>query len=78
VHTDPNSRQVLEVGVGRVNTLFMAIDNDKDFAMYAGPVFSYYEFHQPAEQRMTDEEWKEMLLNDKAPDRPTWTNSYIP
>ncbi|MCW3129270.1 MAG: DUF3160 domain-containing protein [Methanophagales archaeon] len=27
----------------------------------AGPVFSYYEFKQPMDDRLTNEKWKEML-----------------
>ena len=78
IHTDPNSRQVLEVGVGRIDTLFMAVDNDGDRTMFAGPTFSYYQFNQPASKRMTDPEWKEMLVMDNAPDRPDWTSSFLP
>lgn len=78
IHTDPNTRQVLEVGVGRINTLFMVVDNEDDRALYAGPTFSYYQFHQPAEKRMTDPEWKEMLTSDRAPERPAWTQSFMP
>lgn len=78
VHTDPNSRQVLEVGVGRVDTLFMAVDSEDDVTMYAGPTFSYYQFHQPASDRMTDEQWKQAIQNGKAPARPDWTKSFLP
>jgi hypothetical protein len=77
VHTDPNSRQVLEVGVGRIDTLVMAVDNDGDKSMFAGPTFSYYQFHQPATKRMTDPEWKDMLIQEGPPPRPDWTGSFV-
>jgi len=41
----------------------------------AGPVFSYYEFKQPMENRLTDEVWREML-ETKAPSEPEWTKSF--
>jgi hypothetical protein len=38
-----------------------------------GGVYSYYEFWQDAELgRLTDEEWRAMLDNGEAPDRPAW------
>ena len=43
----------------------------------AGPVFSYYEFKQPARDRLTDEKWREMLNSGKAPRPPKWTSSFM-
>jgi hypothetical protein len=43
----------------------------------AGSVFSYYEFKQPQSNRLTDEEWKQMLEEGQQPDRPTWTSSFV-
>ena len=37
-----------------------------------GGVFSYYEFLQPASNRLTDEKWQEMLREGKAPPQPEW------
>jgi len=78
VHTDPNSRKVLEVGVGHIDTLFLAVDNEEDHSLFVGPTLSYYEFLQPAEKRMTDPEWKSMLVSGEAPDRPAWSDSFLP
>jgi hypothetical protein len=77
VHTDPNSRRVLEVGVGRINTLVIAVDNEDDLMLFAGPTLSYHEFTQPAEQRLTDPEWKDMLEQGTAPAPPAWTESFF-
>lgn len=78
VHTDPNSRKVLEVGVGHIDTLFIAVDNEDDHTLYVGPTMSYYEFLQPAEKRMTDPEWKTKLISGQAPERPAWSKSFLP
>jgi len=40
-----------------------------------GPVFSYYEFKQPMENRLTDEAWREML-NTQYPPEPEWVKSF--
>jgi len=43
----------------------------------AGPVFSYYEFKQPMSNRLTDEEWKDMLeARANEPARPEWIGSF--
>jgi hypothetical protein len=76
VHTDPNSRTVLEQGVGNCTFLVVAIDNAGDRMIYVGPAYSYYEFHQPVENRLTDEDWARMLIRGEAPQRPAWTSGF--
>ena len=76
VHTDPNSREVLEEGVGDCNFLLVAVDNEDDRMIYVGPAYSYYEFRQPVENRLTDVEWQEMLAAGKQPPRPDWTKAF--
>jgi hypothetical protein len=74
VHTDPNSGQVLEVGVGDANFLVAAIDNAGDRAAYVGPVYSYYEL--PSRQRLTDEEWRAKIQRGDLPPRPEWVRAF--
>ncbi len=76
VHTDPTSRSVLEAAVGDVNLGVIAIDNRGDRAVYVGPIFSYYEFRHPAEDRLTDERWQAMLVQDQVPAPPEWTKNF--
>jgi hypothetical protein len=79
VHTDTNNpQQVLEEGVGAVDLLIVAYKvPDGRIIAGAGPVFSYYEFKQPMENRLTDEQWNQMLQNGTEPDRPAWTSSFL-
>ncbi len=78
VHTDTNSNQVLEEGVGYVNIIMVAYETPGEgIAVGAGPVFSYYEFKHPMNNRLTDEEWEFMLKNGQTPNRPNWTDSFI-
>lgn len=76
VHTDPDSASVLEEGAGSCNFLVAAIDNEDDRMIYVGPVYSYYEFTQPASERLDDGLWTIMLMNKKEPPRPTWTSAF--
>jgi len=72
VHTDPDVMRVLEVGTGNVDFAVVAIDNDGDKAIHVGPTFSYYEFTQPTDNRLSDEQWTSLLGQENKPDRPTW------
>jgi len=79
VHTNTNDpQQVLEEGIGYVNLLIVAYKvPDGRIIAGAGPVFSYYEFKQPIDNRLTDEQWIEILQNNEQPNRPTWTTSFL-
>ena len=76
VHTDPNSQLVLEEALGKPNVLII-IYADREGNLYAGagPVYNYFEFTQPMNERLTDEEWIEMLSTDP-PEPPKWTNKF--
>ncbi len=72
VHTEGNTRQVLEEGVGYVDLIVVAYKvPDGRILIGAGPVLSYYEFKQSMQNRLTDEQWRE-LLQAEPPARPEW------
>jgi hypothetical protein len=48
---------------------------DGSIYLAVGPLFSYYEFKQPMNNRLTDEQWQKMLDSPKKPGRPKW---YVP
>lgn len=76
VHTDANSRMVLEEGVGYVDLIVVAYPlPDGRILCGAGPVMTYHEFKQPMGERLTDEQWREMLRS-APPSRPAWTASF--
>jgi hypothetical protein len=88
VHTDGPSVPdgdpggVLHEAVGRVNFMMIAVDNGPDRVIYAGPVFSHYEFWKPYGTRLTDDQWRaqvQSLTNNPAalPPPPPWTQSYL-
>ena len=73
---DPGS--ILHEGVGNVQLLMIAVDcGPDDRAVYAGPVFSHYEFHVGPTTRMTDSEWKAKVTAHDLPAQPDWTRSYL-
>jgi len=88
VATDPDpdadgmpNPEVLEVAVGRIDQIHAVvplIDEDGSITLQVtkGGVFSYYEFEWPADDRLTDEKWQEMLEKGEAPARPWWIGSF--
>ena len=76
VHTDQNTRQVLEEAVGYVKIMVVAYKTpDGNIQLGAGPVMSYYEFKHPMSDRLTDEAWRDMLISNP-PDEPEWISNF--
>jgi len=74
VHTEGNSGQVLEEGVGDAFTIYVVAPVEGQQVVAQGGVFSYYEFKQPLSDRLTDEAWQAL---EPKPDLPRWTASFI-
>jgi len=76
VHTDGNTGQVLEEGVGYVDLIVVAYRlPDGRVLIGAGPVMSYYEFKHPMGDRLTDEAWRELLATNP-PMKPEWVGNF--
>ena len=76
VHTDGNTMQVLEEGVGYVDLIVVVYKlPDGRLLVGVGPVMSYYEFKHPMDDRLTDEAWRELLAADP-PERPEWISGF--
>ncbi|UCC64393.1 MAG: DUF3160 domain-containing protein [Anaerolineae bacterium] len=73
---------VLEEAVGRVNEIYVVApvveeDGTTYLQVAKGGVFSYYEFPWPADDRLTDEKWRQMLDEGQAPPPPAWIESFF-
>lgn len=83
VHTNPPAPPsgdpgcVINQGVGSVDLMLIAVDNGKDRTLYAGPVFSHYEFETPNAVRLTNGDWQERLRKGEQPKRPEWSRGYV-
>ena len=75
VATDPAGK-VLEVGTGFVNSIYAVVPIEGTLRIAKGAVYSYYEFLWPANDRLTDSKWKDMLEIGIAPKPPIWTQVY--
>jgi hypothetical protein len=73
-----NPDMALEIGTGMIDDLFVLVPNDAgQFQVARGGVYSFYEFWVPREDRLTDEEWREMVFNGETPDRPEWQQVFL-
>ena len=72
VHTDGNTAQVLEEGVGKPMNLLVVVKESGDLYLTSGAIFSYYEFKHPMSDRLTDEKWQQMTK----PSLPNFTQSF--
>ena len=77
VHTDPNTGQCLEEGIGYPLDIYVIVKDADEIKVTRGAMFSYYEFKQPMSNRLTDEEWQEMLKGYNPPRLPNWNSSFI-
>jgi hypothetical protein len=68
-----SAKGVLEIGTGKIDQIYVLVPDDQgNFQLAVGGVYSYYEFLNPPGQRLTDKEWRGLLNSGKAPTRPDW------
>ena len=61
------SDEALEVATGIPYRIYVLLNDDHGGRRIGvGYMFSYYEFTQPANQRMNDEEWKSIVYSDSS------------
>ena len=66
----------VEEGVGYLKTMIVAYQHPEGHILLGvGPVFSYYEFKQPMDERLTDEAWRE-ILDSNPPPEPEWVINF--
>jgi hypothetical protein len=73
-----SSKGVLELGTGRIDRIYVLVPDDQgNFQVAVGGVYSYYEFKTPPGQRLTDEAWRALIENGKTPERPGWEQAFL-
>lgn len=78
VHTDPTTYSVLEEATGNPMVVFVAVPTMNGTLYIArGAMYSYYEFTQPVNDRMTDEAWWDVVDAENEPPFPSWAYSFI-
>jgi len=80
VHTDTENQVCLEVATGKPYRIFVALNDGYGGKRIAeGFTYSYYEFIQPAGDRLNDDKWKERVYdkNDVDKLKPEWVNDIL-
>ena len=77
VHTDSNTDNCLQEGVGYPLEIFVIVNEGGVVRMAKGAIFSYYEFTRSIANRLTDEKWRDMLNRYEAPAMPEWTTGFM-
>ncbi|MDD6572500.1 MAG: DUF3160 domain-containing protein [Thermoflexaceae bacterium] len=57
IATNPNG-SVLEIGTGGIDAIYVIVEVEGSPRIAVGGVYSYYEFEQPLNERLTDKEWR--------------------
>lgn len=63
---------ILYEATGFPNEIYVLVEMNGHHYITRGATYSYYEFVRPLGDRLTDEQWQNMLINGKAPAVPEW------
>ncbi|QED28070.1 DUF3160 domain-containing protein [Microvenator marinus] len=77
IHTNITRNEALQIGIGPLMDMWVAVPDGVASTMTQGAIFSYYEFQQPISERLTDAEWHKLLKSEKKPELPAWTSSFV-
>jgi hypothetical protein len=69
-------QSVLEAATGYVDRIYVIVPLEAGLEVAQGGVFSYYEFIQPRDRRLTDDEWRARLDGGDVPARPAWARYF--
>lgn len=72
-----NKNGILHVATGNANNIYVVVEIGGFLYLTRGATFSYYEFVEPLDSRLTDEEWQQRLEEKKAPRIPEWMDNII-
>ncbi|MBZ0293308.1 MAG: DUF3160 domain-containing protein [Anaerolineae bacterium] len=76
VASNPDTGEVLQVGNGHVDYIYVITDSPDGLQLTRGSVYSYYEFIRPIDGRLTDEEWRDQVEAETVPPRPDWVSQF--
>lgn len=80
VHTSIPDLAILYEATGIPNDIYVAVKDANGTRLTKGLVYSYYEFANPLDKRLTDQDWREWVYStdkSKVPATPAWSQSLI-
>jgi hypothetical protein len=76
IASNPDAGTVLEVATGQVDAIYVITDSLDGLQLTRGAVYSYYEFVNPIDERLNDEQWWARVAADNLPPRPEWISAF--
>ena len=67
----------MEEAIGEVDLIYVIGPGEHGPHLTRGAVYSTYEFTWPIDERLTDDEWREMVAAGETPLRPKWIDLYF-
>jgi hypothetical protein len=67
---------LLQAGTGSLNRIYVIVPVGDELQIAQGGVYSFYEFPQYRQDRLTDRSWR-LLLSSDPPDQPAWMENLI-
>jgi len=77
IYLNPQRNQVLEVGVGTIDRVYAVVPWLHGEGLVQGGMFSWYEFTEDGDERLTDQDWWSRIKAGKLPTRPEWAGHYL-
>lgn len=68
--------RMLQTGIGAVDRIYVLIQRDGELQVAQGGVYSYYEFTQPSDERLSEYVWQRVVM-DEPPQQPAWAEYLI-
>jgi hypothetical protein len=68
----PLANEALEEGTGRIMEIYVVVPVEGKLVLARGGIYSQYEFVQPTSDRLTDEQWREIVNSGKLPPLGDW------
>lgn len=76
VASNPDAGTILEVATGYVDYIYVITDSPNGLQVTRGTVYSFYEFVNPIDNRLNDDEWRTALKAGQVPPRPDWIGAF--
>lgn len=76
IHTNITRNEVLQIAVGQPLDFYVITKAPVGSILTQGGIFSFYEFHHPMSDRLTDEKWGTQLKSNPPP-MPKWVSSFV-
>jgi len=77
VASNPAAGQVLELGTGNPDMIYVITNSPYGLQLTRGAVYSDYEFTQDIGNRLTDDAWRQQVAGGTTPARPDWIGLYF-